>query len=84
MVVEVKTRIQPGELEARTTKVTIIPYGDPLFHERATSIEIVDEAAGEYLVIRQCKDALKEFEIDRVEWPILKKTIDDMIEQCRS
>jgi len=75
---------ESGELEPRTVKVTIAPHGEAIFCERATSIEIFDDAAGEYLIVSQCKSELKQIEIDPTEWPIIRKSIDEMINECRS
>jgi hypothetical protein len=70
--------------ETRTTKITVLPKGEPLFHEGATEITIVDEAAGEYLEVSQCSDSHEgKIKIDCVEWPALKAAIDKMIKECR-
>lgn len=70
--------------ETRTTKVTVLFKGEPLFHESATEIEIVDEAAGEYLEVKQCSDSHEgKIKIDIYEWPALKAAIDKMIKECR-
>jgi hypothetical protein len=55
--------------------------GESIFHPQAIEVEIEDEAAGEYLIIRQCGDHIKpgEIGISPEEWPILRATIDDMI-----
>jgi hypothetical protein len=70
--------------ETRTTKVTVLPKGEALFHEGATEITIVDEAAGEYLEVSQCSDSHEgKIKIDRVEWPTLKAAIERMMKECR-
>jgi hypothetical protein len=70
--------------ETRTTKVTVLPKGEPLFHEGATEIEIIDEAGGEFLRVSQCSDAHEgKIHIDMHEWPTLKAAIDKMIKECR-
>lgn len=70
--------------ETRTTKLTVLFKGEPLFHESATEIEIVDEAAGEYLEVKQCSDSHEgKIKIDPYEWPALKAAIDRMIKECR-
>lgn len=78
--------LELGDPEARITKVSIIPHGESLFHEKTIHVEIEDEAAGEYLTITGNHEYLKQGQIaiDVIDWPVLKKTIDDMIEQCRS
>jgi len=71
--------------ETRTTKITVLPEHEALFHEGATMIEIVDEAAGEYLEVSQCSDSYEgKIKIDAHEWPALKAAIDKMLKECRS
>jgi hypothetical protein len=70
--------------EIRTTKVSVVPKGEPLFNQEATEIEIVDEAAGEFIEVRQCSDAYDgKIGITVEEWPTIRKAIDDMIDRCR-
>jgi len=70
--------------EIRTTKVSVVPKGEPLFNQDATEIEIVDEAAGEFVEVRQCSDAYDgKIGITVEEWPTIRKAIDDMIDRCR-
>lgn len=71
--------------ETRTVKIAVVFKGEPLFHESATEIEIVDEAAGEYLEVSQCSDSHEgKIKIDPHEWPALKAAIDKMIKECRN
>ena len=71
--------------ETRTTKVTIVPKGQPIFNQEATEVEIVDEAAGEYVEVRQCSDQYDgKIGITVEEWPTIRKAIDDMLGRCRS
>lgn len=71
--------------ETRTTKVVIVPKGEPLFNQEATEIEIVDEAAGEFVEVRQCSDQYDgKIGITAEEWPTIRKAIDDMLGRCRS
>jgi hypothetical protein len=65
--------------ETRTTKVVIVPEGEPLFNQEATEIEIVDEAAGEFVEVRQCSDAYDgKIGITVEEWPTIRKAIDQI------
>lgn len=75
------------EYETRTTKIVVLPKGEPIFSESATSIEIVDDAAGEFLKLDQSRgDPLyaNSFLIEPHEWPALRAEIDAMIKTCRS
>jgi hypothetical protein len=69
-----------AEMEVRPLALIVLPQGEPIFHERATRIEIEDEAAGEYVVLRQQGGKIR---IDPVEWPKLRAAINRMIRQCR-
>ena len=73
-------------LELRTTKVTLVPKGEPMFNDQSISISIIDEAAGEFLELTgiSSSDEEMKFQIDTTEWPDLKKAIDMMIKECRS
>lgn len=74
--------------ELKVTRLTIVPKGEAIFCERATHIETQDEAAGEYVRIIQQDDRQSATEqtiqIDPAEWPMLRRAIDYMIENCRS
>lgn len=66
--------------EARTTRVTVNKKGDPIFSPLATHIEIADEAAGEFLIVRQDRDDDGQYiTIDAgEEWEAIKGEIDEM------
>ena len=69
--------------ETRTIKVSVAPKGEPIFHNGVTSIEIVDEAAGEFLEVTQCNDSNEgKISIEKSEWPTLRAAIDQMIKEC--
>ena len=72
--------------ETRTLKIAVGVKSEPIFHEGTTEIEIVDEAAGEFLKVTQCDDDAESgvIKIDPHEWPMLKAAIDRMIKECRS
>jgi len=71
------------KLETRITRLTITPEDEPIFSERATHIEIVDEAAGEYLVITQEQGNINNdnrlIAIDPSEWETIKSAIEQML-----
>jgi len=70
--------------ETRTLKIVVLPKGDPIFANAATEIEIVDEAAGEYLEVSQCNDENEgKIQIEPLEWPYLREAINRMIKECR-
>lgn len=70
----------------RTTRIVVLPPGEPLFSELATEIEIQDEAGGEFVVVRQCRDTADkagEIKVDPEEWPELRAAVDRMVAQCQ-
>ena len=72
------------EYETRTTSMTIVPKGEPLFSEQATVVSIVDESGGEFVEVRQSGRAdLGKIAINPKEWPALRDAISLMIENCR-
>lgn len=67
----------------RTLKIAILPESESIFSERCTTVEIEDQAAGEYLVVTQnsMSTAVKEqqIEIDPKEWTPLMEAIERML-----
>lgn len=61
------------------------PEGAALYSERVTTIELADEAGGEFVVIKQQTDqpADQRIAIDADEWPVLRRAIDYAVKQCR-
>ncbi len=51
----------------------VIPKGSTIFCERATVIEVVDEAAGPFITIKQELETLAHGEVsfDEEEWPLI-------------
>ena len=72
--------------QTRTLKIAVGVKGEPIFHEGATEIEIIDEAAGEFLKITQSMDNVEPgvIKIDPHEWPMLKAGINKMMKECRN
>lgn len=67
---------------ARTTRISIMPPGEPIFSELTTHVSIEDEAAGEFLKVTQQSsdtDLDQTISIEPALWPILRDTIDTMI-----
>jgi uncharacterized membrane-anchored protein YhcB (DUF1043 family) len=71
------------EFELQQTKWTLTPKGEELFSERATDIEITDEAGGEYVKVTQHMTGCASIAIDRSEWPALRAAIDAAMKECR-
>ena len=70
--------------ETRITQITVAPAGQPIFAELATIIEIEDEAAGEFVIVKQPgRDDPGKISISQEDWPVLRDAIDRMIGECR-
>ena len=70
---------------SRTTRIHVGPADEPLFSERGFSVEITDEAAGEFLLVG-CNDTDAErgqIRISPSEWPELRDAIHTMIGECK-
>lgn len=71
------------QYHTRTTRLTVLPEGEPIFSERATHIEIDDEAAGEFVKVTQQRDKSTQgcdtLTFDPDEWPEVKSAVDTMM-----
>lgn len=74
-----------SECDVRITRLTVAPKGQPLFSGLATHIEITDEAAGEFVVVKQQRDAGTDqsVAIEPGEWLVLRDAIGRMVAECR-
>ena len=63
----------------RTTQVTVISPGEPIFSKHATKLNLVDEAAGEFVEVEQDGGTIQ---ITPDEWPQIRSAIEAMIAQC--
>jgi hypothetical protein len=69
------------DYHARLTKLVVLPKGEPIFHEQATEIEIVDEAGGEFIIVTQHNEGAQAIRIDPEEWPYIRQAIERMVEE---
>jgi len=67
--------------ETRTTKMIFGVKGQQIFDDSITEIEIIDEAAGEFLQISQEGGKLR---FDKEEWPHVRDAIENMFNLCRN
>jgi hypothetical protein len=69
------------DYETRITRLTVNKPNEPIFSELATHIEIEDEAAGEFISIRQQADHAKAgvVNITAEEWPHIKAAIEQLL-----
>ena len=66
---------------ARVTRLHVLPEGEPLFSEQAFTVEIDDEAGGEFVVVHDCEGKIR---LNAEEWPALCNAINQMVKECRS
>jgi hypothetical protein len=71
-------------MKIRVTQLTVVPDGKAIFDELATQVEIQDEGAGEFVVVKQTSSAQGEIKIDPAEWPIVREAIGRMVEEARA
>ena len=69
--------------QTRVTRLLVLPVGEPAFSEMATTVEIDDEAGGEFVVVSQCgRVDLGKIAINPEEWPALRAAINRMVRAC--
>jgi hypothetical protein len=72
------------DYEIRATKLIVAPEGEQVYSEMVTSVEIKDEAAGEFVMVSQSgRTDIGKIAISPEEWPALRDAINRMISQCR-
>lgn len=72
------------DYEKRIRSVIVLPKGYNIFSEMATTVEIEDEAAGEFVRVSQSRGiGTQSILIDVGEWNTIKEAIDQMIQECR-
>ena len=67
-------------MKPRPISWCIAPEGEPSFSEKAYTISLQDEGAGEYIEI---EDSAGKIGINPEDWPSLKEAIDIAVQQCR-
>lgn len=77
-----------SEFRVRVTRLSVLPPKEPLFSEQCTNVSIVDEAAGEFLEIKQQSgrtDAKSQtIQVSPEEWPALKQAIEQLLADCQT
>ena len=69
---------------SRVTSFVVLPDEDSIFSENATTVRIVDEAAGEFVEVEQSgRSDVGKICINPEEWDVLRDVIDRMIENCK-
>jgi len=68
-------------MKTRSIKWVVLPEGEPIFSEHGTTIEIIDEAAGEFLEINQNRIGETRVTVDESNWPEIKQAIDEAFKE---
>lgn len=71
----------------RVTRLSVAPPGEPLFGEHCTHFELQNEAAGEYIEIRQQGghvDDSRAAVVTPEEWPAFREAIERLLEEIRT
>lgn len=70
--------------ESRITQMTVVPEGDLLFSECATTVTVTDEGEREFVKVKQTVvTEAGTIRINPEEWPRLQMAITAMIAECR-
>ena len=71
--------------EERTIKVMLMDKDSAIFARDVWTVEIDDEAGGEFIVVKSGQEDLDpgKILIDPDEWPQLRALIDRMVSECR-
>jgi hypothetical protein len=69
---------KPPNYIIRTTELTVMPEGEPIFSEMATIIRIEDEAAGEFVEIKQ-QSGKQAIAVAPEEWPAIKQAVETLL-----
>ena len=74
----------PTEYETICSTLTILPKGEPIFSEQATTVSLQDEAAGLFVEVSQDdgRPDRKGIAIMEEEWPMIRQAINEMLIVC--
>ena len=69
----------------RPIKWIVLPAAEPIFSECATTIEITDEAGGEFVLVTQQTDqhADQRIAVSEDDWPLIRDAVDAAINLCK-
>lgn len=70
---------------SRQTRFIVAPAGEPIFSSFATTIEIDDEAGGEFVRVRQLpeENLPQVININVDEWPAIRSAINRAVRLCQ-
>jgi hypothetical protein len=68
----------PNDITRRVLKLHVGPQSEPIYSEMAYTVEIDDEAAGEFLIVRDLSDDAGKIKIEPEHWLYLRAAIDEL------
>lgn len=70
-------------MKTRPIKWTVGPETEPIFSENQTTVEIVDEAGGEFVVVEQGNEGYGKIGFDPADWPAIRAAINKAVKLCK-
>ena len=68
--------------ELMASAFTVLPKGEPMFSEMATTVRLEDEGAGLFVVVEQHGDNTGTVSFCTEEWPTVKEAIEALLVRC--
>ena len=74
-----------SKLITRITRMHIIPEGEPIYTEKGYSVEIDDEAGGEFVILKDGSIATESVgvRIDPADWIEVRAAVNDLMDQIK-
>lgn len=71
-----------SKLTTRITRMHIIPEGEPIYTEKGYTVEIDDEAGGEFVIVKDGSIADGTgVKIDPADWIEVRAAVNDLMDQ---
>ena len=69
--------------ELMASAFTVVPKGEPMFSEQATTVRLEDEGAGLFVVVEQTgRTDIGKVSFCTEEWPTIKEAIEALLVRC--
>ncbi len=73
-----------SKLTTRITRMHIIPEGEPIYTEKGYTVEIDDEAGGEFVIVKDGSIADGTgVKIDPADWIEVRAAVNDLMDQIK-
>jgi len=70
-------------MEQRVVKMCVCRENSPMYAEEVLFVEVEDEAAGEFVVVRSNLPDDGKISFNPETWPALRSAIDKLVKNCR-